>query len=226
MKKNKMMRLAAVILVLTLLSTSVISGTFAKYVTEGSANDSARVAKFGVTATVTGDAFKTEYAKEDANYSVTANSVVSSTSDKLVAPGTEGTFGGVTLSGTPEVAVRVSYEGSNVDLTGWTLASGYYCPILFNINGTEINGLAYDSETALETALLNAVTKGAGDYAPNTDLSTIDALNGTYTWAWAFEGAAGSAQTDAKDTELGNMAARGSASTITFDVTCTVTQID
>ena len=48
MKKNKMMRLASCLLVLVMLSTSMISGTFAKYVTTGSAEDTARVAKFGV----------------------------------------------------------------------------------------------------------------------------------------------------------------------------------
>ena len=62
MKKNKMMRLASVLLVLTLLSTSVISGTFAKYITTDSANDSARVAKWGVVASVKGDLFGQTYA--------------------------------------------------------------------------------------------------------------------------------------------------------------------
>ena len=48
MKKNKMMRLASVLLVLTLLSTSVISGTFAKYVTKASTEDTGRVAVWGI----------------------------------------------------------------------------------------------------------------------------------------------------------------------------------
>ena len=47
MKKNKMMRLAAILLVCVLMTTSVISGTFAKYTTSDSAFDSARVATWG-----------------------------------------------------------------------------------------------------------------------------------------------------------------------------------
>lgn len=226
MKKNVMMRVASVMMVLVLMTSSVISGTFAKYVTEGSASDSARVAKFGVVATVTGDAFKTQYETTDTSYTNTAYTVVSSNGDKLVAPGTNGTFGGVALTGTPEVAVRVSYEGSKVELKGWQLAGGFYCPLTFNINGTAIDGLDYTSAAELENALLSAVTKGANDYAPLTDLSTIDDLNGEYTWAWAFEGAADSLQTDGKDTELGNKAALGTINSVSFAVKVTVTQID
>ena len=40
-------------------------------------------------------------------------------------------------------------------------------------NTVEIDGKKYTSEADLEEALLAAVTKGAGDYAPNTDLSKI-----------------------------------------------------
>lgn len=55
MKKNKTMRAASALLVAALLSTSIISGTFAKYTTGASAQDSARVAKWGVVVTATGD---------------------------------------------------------------------------------------------------------------------------------------------------------------------------
>ena len=47
MKKNRMLRLASALLILTLLTTSVIGGTFAKYVSTGSVSDTARVAKWG-----------------------------------------------------------------------------------------------------------------------------------------------------------------------------------
>ena len=50
MRKNKMMRLASGLLVAVLLTTSMISGTFAKYVASTEATDAARVAKFSVTA--------------------------------------------------------------------------------------------------------------------------------------------------------------------------------
>ena len=57
MRKNKMMRTASGLLVATLLTTSVISGTFAKYTTEETGSDSARVAKFGVEITARGTMF-------------------------------------------------------------------------------------------------------------------------------------------------------------------------
>ena len=124
MKKNKMMRVASILLVAVLLTTSIISGTFAKYVTSGEASDSARVAKFGVIVTATGNLF-------DATYKTTENtpgkstgtspdydtadhttlSVESSNGNKLVAPGTKNTDGltfGVT--GTPEVDVNVKLD--------------------------------------------------------------------------------------------------------------------
>ena len=43
-----MKKFISLLLVAVMLTTCVISGTFAKYVTKDSANDSARVAKFGV----------------------------------------------------------------------------------------------------------------------------------------------------------------------------------
>ena len=55
MKKNRMMRLASILLICVLLTTSVISGTFAKYVTADTGSDNARVAKWGVELIVTGD---------------------------------------------------------------------------------------------------------------------------------------------------------------------------
>lgn len=57
MKKNKMMRAATGMLIAALLTTSVISGTFAKYTTSVSAEDKAVVAKWSVKATVGGNAF-------------------------------------------------------------------------------------------------------------------------------------------------------------------------
>ncbi len=228
MKKNVMMRFASLLLVMVLLTSSVISGTFAKYVTKAEGNDVARVADWGVTATVTGNAFKTNYERTDNTYTVTSDTVVSSTAAKLVAPGTNGTFGGVALTGSPEVAVRVSYEGTEVQINGWKLKDGttFYCPLEFNINGDIIDGETYNNEAALEAALLAAITKGAGDYKPNTDLSTIDALNGAYTWEWDFYV---DDDHDVKDTELGDLEAADpavDANLISISVKCTVTQID
>ena len=123
MKKNKMMRAAGVLLIAVLLTTSLISGTFAKYVTGDTASDEARVAKFGVTIETKGSLFKTEYATDDTtakNNDSMALSVKSegalgtSNITNVVAPGTANTEGMTfSITGKPEVAVNVSITIDN-----------------------------------------------------------------------------------------------------------------
>lgn len=107
MKKNKMMRIASVLLVLTLISTCAISGTFAKYVTKASGEDKARVAKWGIVLTMEGDAvFSTQYETDDTKFAEDY-SVISANDDNVVAPGTEGEHIKATIKGAPEVAFRL-----------------------------------------------------------------------------------------------------------------------
>ena len=108
MKKNKMMRIAAVLLVVTLISTCAISGTFAKYVTKAEGEDSARVAKWGIVLTLDpGEAFATEYETTDTEG---YEGLAVKAEDKVVAPGTDSEEAGgdivATVKGTPEVATR------------------------------------------------------------------------------------------------------------------------
>lgn len=238
MKKHSALRRASgILLVLTLATSCVVGGTFAKYVTEGEGSDSARVAKWGVKVEVTGDGFQTRYSKDDVTSSVTTDTVISSNDDKLVAPGTNGKFGGVKITGKPEVAVKVQTV-ADVDLSGWNVGAGgeFYCPLIFTIGDTTINGLNYSSRTAggessfenaIKTAIQDATTQ---ELSPNTDLSTVGS-NITYSWAWPFEGSTGTqaTQSDELDTVLGNNAADSNPSndpTIDITVTTTVTQID
>lgn len=121
MKKNKLMRLASVLLVLCLLTTSVISGTFAKYVTEDSGTDSACVAKFGVVLDVNGSLFDKTYVNAaGGNTPGTTNITVSSSNvDNVVAPGTKSPTAGMSFSikGTPEVAVKLEAKLVEHDTT-------------------------------------------------------------------------------------------------------------
>ena len=127
MKKNRMMRLASILLVCVLLSTSVISGTFAKYVTTDAQQDTARVAKWGVVASISGDLFGATYTKaEDGNkittYSENAGTVssVKKTVDGetvadsfVVAPGTKNDQGlTISITGTPEVSTKVHFDAA------------------------------------------------------------------------------------------------------------------
>lgn len=225
MKKNKMMRAASFLLVAVLLTTSVISGTFAKYVTTATGSDTARVAKWGVTVTANGSTFAQEYATDDNNVvGAIAKSVVSTDTDKLVAPGTKGNMVAMTLAGIPEVAVNVKYEAA-LTLSGWSVDGGgtKYCPIAITVGAEtfKIGDNAADI-AELETKVEAAIAAYSKDYAPHTDLSVESAVaTPDVSWTWDFEG-----NDDVKDTFLGNQAANGNASTIELTVTTTVTQID
>lgn len=237
MNRNRLMKASAFLLVSTMATSCFVGSTFAKYVSEGEGDDSARVAKWGVEVTVTGDGFKTSYGKDDYKSNVDGNTVISSTTEKVVAPGTKGTFGGVKISGKPEVAVKVETTAT-VDLSGWNVASGgeFYCPLKFTVGDTTINGLDYSSSTAggegsfenaIKTAIQEATTK---EVAAGTDLSTVgDDI--TYSWEWPFEGSTGKVanQNDELDTKLGDNAADGDTGndpTISITVNTKVTQIN
>lgn len=236
MNRNRLMKASAFLLVSTMATSCFVGSTFAKYVSEGEGEDSARVAKWGVEVEVTGDGFKTIYGKDDINASV-GDTVVSSKEEKVVAPGTKGTFGGVKISGKPEVAVNVETIAT-VDLSGWNVADGdeFYCPLKFTVGDTTINGLDYSSRTAggegsfenaIKTAIQETTTK---QLEAGTDLSEVG-KNITYSWEWPFEGSRGdvASQDDILDTKLGDNAADGDTSndpTIKITVKTTVTQID
>lgn len=126
MKKNRMMRLASGLLVAVLATTSMISGTYAKYVTSASASDAARVAKWGVNVVAEGALFATAYDK-DINTPHTESNVItveshnsSAAGEKsVVAPGTKNETGiTFSITGTPEVAVRLDVAVTNGDETG------------------------------------------------------------------------------------------------------------
>lgn len=108
MKKNVMMRLASFLLVAVLISTSAISGTYAKYTTQDSGKDEARVAKWGVELQVFGnlygDTYTNQIVKEDTD---NGDNIRVQSVDKaadVVAPGTKNEEGFTfSLKGQPEV---------------------------------------------------------------------------------------------------------------------------
>lgn len=237
MNRNRLMKASAFLLVSTMATSCFVGSTFAKYVSEGEGSDSARVAKWGVKVEVEGDGFKTSYGKDDYESNVDGNTVISSTEEKVVAPGTKGTFGGVTITGTPEVAVKIDTT-ADVQLSGWNVADGgeFYCPLKFTIGEKTINGLDYSKDTAggessFEYAIKDAIQKATTkELEANTDLSEVgDGI--TYSWEWPFEKATGTAadQDDELDTLLGNNAADDNPDNdpkISITVKTTVTQID
>lgn len=244
-KKHWTLRAAGLLFALVLITSCFVGGTFAKYVKSVSGTQLARVARFGVEITAKDNtAFKTTYATDASGVSVS-----SSNGDKVVAPGT-GEDDAVTFSitGTPEVAVRVKLamkeeeimdvflkNGTYPDLTTaapddeFNLAEPYH-PIVFTLKKGDTE-LASGTISKINEYLATTLSK---DYEAGTDLSTVF---GTYTlsWKWAFEDA-GIAKKDQADTLLGALAATPSAFSyklgtdyqtgIGFTLTATVTQID
>ena len=253
MKKNWTMRVALLIVALALITSCFVSGTYAKYITSTSATDTARVAKFGVLLSANGgDLFATQYQKHDNTYTKGDYTVISSNTDKVVAPGTSSADLDAdvkfAITGTPEVAVRTVLEfGENLkevvlpkgtyrdytvsDPTAtFTLSEDYY-PVVFTLKqGTNeiASGTLADIKEAVEAA--------GADYAPNTVLDAEFVLS----WEWVFEqttGTGSDAQVnhliDQADTYLGNVAAgivdnvpTGVCTQIAYTVNITVTQID
>ena len=241
------MRVAGLLLALVLVTSCFVGGTFAKYVTSGTGADHAKVAKWGVkvTAHETGDIFASTYDQIEGKDDTV---VVTGGKYKVIAPGTKKENAAVvTLSGTPEVEVKVTYNADHFALTGkWAYNNGqagstdeYYCPLIFKItDGTttktiDCMGDGMNSVGDVETAVKNAVKSFSATYAPNTDLSTKGNEGLKISWEWPFEGSAAHPnQTDVKDTYLGDLATTtdpASVNTIPavyVVVTATVTQVD
>lgn len=200
MKKNQAMRVAGALFVATMLSTSIVSGTYAKYVTSGSANDSARVAKFGVVVTANGSLFDKTYLK------ATSNTPGGSTGDgsdntaltveateNVVAPGTKNDTGlTFSVTGTPEVDVKVQFtiaegtkdvflgKGDNLpDMTTSDITDDFnnesdYYPIVYKLSGNIFKNTTITG-TGADIDTINGTATGS-----LTQIAAVlDALNGT-----------------------------------------------
>lgn len=241
-KKNWTLRAAVLMLALVLITSCFVGGTFAKYVTSDNAADLARVAKWGVSITAhpTGGVFAKEY---DAIAGEENTVVADDGKTNVVAPGTKKENAAlVTLSGKPEVAVKVTYSAEHFRLDGnWVGDENdtFYCPLIIKVTGkvgdevktVPINCAEKSSAAEIQTAVQNAVAACSATYAPNTDLSsvTVDGEGLKISWEWPFEGTANPGQTNEKDTYLGNQAATATGLNIPvihIPVTATVTQID
>ena len=252
MKKNRFIKIAAVVFTLCLITTCGISSTLAKYTTGGTVTDSARVAKFGVHLTMEGDtAFSNEYATDDTTYSGTL-SVKSQDDAKVVAPGTSGSSR-FAITGRPEVAVEVTIElyindyvrlakndhlieayfDPTTDLVAddtFTLTQEYN-PVIFTLrqvkdeNG-DVDVFLFSGTLQEVQAWLVAFNASAdNEYSKNAVLDSEFELS----WAWNFAG------NDKADTYLGNLIAGENPQTlpaqyyslnVNYMLEITVTQID
>ncbi len=156
MKKNVMMRLASFLLVAVLISTSAISGTYAKYTTQDSGSDTARVAKWGVELQVVGNLYGDSYGAnnkivkdDDTGITVQAVDYATNATD-VVAPGTQNDEGFTfSLKGQPEVdgKITTTMKIQNVFLNAGSY--GVMIPVdtgvITEANYDEFTGLYYKS---------------------------------------------------------------------------------
>lgn len=234
MKKNKFLKLASGLLMLVLITCCAVSGTFAKYVTDGSANDSARVAKWGMDISIDASKDFAPNMKDEVGDGLAQVEASDGLTNK-VAPGTRGTMFEASITGQPEVAfnVAITFE---LTLNDWSVNSAEYCPIVFTV-GTEtysLTGMGGTHESAtiaeLKTAVQNAVitalqADSSEDYEAN-DEEFKTGKTVTLSWAWAFETGADAIAKEAnseKDTALGN---NTTLATIGYNFAIVITQLD
>ena len=204
--KNKMMRLASVLLILCIATTCAISGTFAKYTSAASAADTARVAKWGIDApaSMTLDLF-------DAAYNGSGDtSVASAGTDNVIAPGTTKTATVSLFSVTgaaPEVAYK--YEVKLESSGDGAAASNTIAKLdaLTGFNWTLKKPGDSSATTYATFATLKAAVDGmTANYAPNTMPTGYATGANTLEigWAWDFDNATTAGANDAADTAVGN----------------------
>ena len=211
MKKNKMMRIASVLLVAVLFTTCAISGTFAKYTSSATGSDTARVAKWSIEVegteigvaggtTVAFDLFSTV---NDTGNSADDEDVENGTDgDNIIAPGTAGSFE-LSIENKSEVNAKYTVALSETN-TG-------DIPLQYSVDGSAW----VDSIAELTMSALTDVEIDMGANSTNT-----------IYWRWVFEGTTSGAhdgQTDETDTALGSADV---AATVTITATITVTQVD
>ena len=217
------MRAASGLLVAVLLTTCVISGTFAKYITKSEGFDTARVARWGFTDTsiTFNDLFKTEY---DQN--------VKGEQD-VIAPGTTNSakfrFDYTKTQSAPEVAYtfKVDTDGSTCDTNIKNNKN-----IVWSLDGTEYT--TDDQGTSWEK-MIAAIKNLSGD---NSGTKTYEAgklptgfennSEHTVKWQWKFDDNSDTKENfdneqNKEDTGMGNADTLGN---VTLKITITATQID
>jgi hypothetical protein len=225
MKKNAMLKIAAVLLVAVLLTTCAISSTFAKYATDGGEfHDSARVAKWGVEATL----LNTSSSGFNVTYGAAGKQVTSSNADKVVAPGTKGTMTiRFAVTGDPEVSGKVivgataGAEGGDFLTVGSSLKNEIKWTVKEVGGETIVNGKFGDEA-------IDAINEYFGNWNTTFNPNEFDEINKEVTleWEWAFNDTAADPDADADDTKLGNAAAGigGSAEWINFNIFADIVQ--
>lgn len=222
MKKNKILVLGLVAAFVAVLSLTLVSGTWAKYTSTVEGSDTARVAKWSFDSadltnkTITIDLFKTTI--KDSNGTDNETDVATSSTEKIIAPGTQGT-GTFALKNTGEVNAKATVT--------FTVTNTNNIPVKFYAANPNV------AEGVTKPNALTGITNadGTDTYTLTSEEVTLvmgaEATNVTLYWEWPFEAVDNIETTDitednAYDTTLG---IDGTA-TITVEVTVVFTQVD
>ena len=241
-KRNKAMRLASALLVLTLLTVCAISGTFAKYTGSITGSDKARVAYWGFTpSSLTLDLFSESYDNVDSSVD----------GENVVAPGTNqnqlvrfayangsSSLGASTISA-PEVAYKLKIDAASTDGTDTTTIATLdddanfmwvVCPaskmdtttgLPTDFDQTSATTYTYQTHAQMLAAIkaISGDNSGTKQYDPGA-LPTGDAAemftgNGYYIgWVWLYDDSSASTPTQAKSSTDATDTTAGNASAL------------
>ena len=133
MEKNKTMRMILITLLIAMIALVLVSGTYAKYTSSASGSDTARVAKWSFIVggndivaenTFTFDLFKTIKDTDGKD----ETDVVSANADRVIAPGTSGSFD-LVLENKSETSAKYSVT--------YTVTNTASIPVQFSVNETK-----------------------------------------------------------------------------------------
>ena len=173
--KTKIFRVAALLFVLALVSTVMISGTFAKYTSEYSGSDTALVAKWSLDVTDGTNDFN--LADDGAatldlfSHLYDVNIISNAGTNKIIAPGVKGEFT-LSVTNNSDVAAGVTFEfaksgdAANVPME--------YSLDNFATAGKDLAALAGAIDTAADFATI------AADATPSVVTKTV-------YWRWPYE---------------------------------------
>ena len=196
-------------LLIAMIALVLVSGTYAKYTSSASGSDTARIAKWSFIVggadtvaenTFTFDLFKT-IKDTDGEDEV---DVISANADRVIAPGTSGSFD-LVLENKSETTAKYGIT--------YTVTNTASIPVQFSVNGTDW-------------------TDSLADVVESDTDTKLDANNGTKTitiqWRWAYENTKENATTEEKKATDDKDIALGKAGTAKLIVQAdvTATQID
>lgn len=215
MRKNKAMRTAALLLVLVLMTSCFVGGTFAKYTTSTTGTAEARVAYWGFKAPseMTLDLFA-------ANYTDVKGA------GNVIAPGTGKTaeFGFAYTANGTVAAPEVDYAFT-VEATGTCAEAIKNNPnIKWYVDGELAEGTADTADDGSFDAML-ADLNAMSEEVEAGNLPTAGTTH-SVSWVWAFEtldGNTANADQDKLDTDMGNAA---SLDKVTLTISVSAVQLN